>query len=1703
MKRRSLAFLLAFSMICGNTATAMAANSDVDSEIVIESLDSGEIEADDAEDIEIVLEDEEENTDSDSDSIVIIEENEEEEAKETDEIESTMASAKEDTELPPLTYMDIDMGPVENPDLLSDAAYNADSDYTAAYYVTPVLPKLRNQNPYGSCWAHSSIALAEINLIKKGASADIDFSELQLAYFTYNSVVDPLGGTKGDENGIPEGGEDFLERGGNLAFSQNVFASWTGAASEENYPYNSAPSALANGMDASAAFDDEAHLVNYYNVSMVKYKENGDNTSFENSIAAVKKLIVDQGAAGISYNHSNSKYNSTYNSYYYSTLARTNHAVTIVGWDDNFDKTHFNVHAPGNGAWLIRNSWMEGNSNEFTSSEASLYGYFWISYYDNSLADKAFAFDFEEGNNYHHNYQYDGAMFGYAYAYGNKAANIFTAHGNDSGDGAENLKAVSFATPDANLSYKVEVYTNLTDDNDPTSGQLEATKEGETEYEGYYTVELDNSIGLEAGTKFSVVISFSKDGVASQFFVAEYTWEDWAFAKASAEAGQSFVYKNKNWVDFGASNNANLRIKAFTDNTGALVPTGVKFGESTYDLYVDGVVKPVIYISPSSATNKNYTLQSSNPNVVKIVDGKKIQGVGKGTATITAVTESGNITATAQVKVSIKYSINITGEQSIVCGKTVKYSATITPANAVSENEIVFSSDDPSIITINSKTGEAKAVGIGITRITATAGEKKSSISVSCNLEYPSLSYKADDDYRITIGWNAVEGAERYSISKTVDGQNYTVLNGNVLPGSDGRYSYVDSSYVGKTLSENRKSVEYKISVYAGGIERRASYAYVYLYKNYKINYVLNGGTNNPDNPTYFYLNSWVYLNSPTAPKGYAFDGWYEDAAFTKQINGAFFPQESKDITVYAKYSPIEYYIDFDANGGYGFTQAVAAKYDTPATLTANGFFRDGYKFVCWNTKPDGSGVSYADKATVKNLLNDEIYNYNYFTLYAIWAEEDKELIPVESISFDVSEAVLDLDDYNKLYFDAKEHLVLKGKDGKTPSNKSVKWESSNSGIASVNDSGFITGVSTNGAESATATITATTQDGSNKKATLKVVVKKRIKQGYDGITVKTAGDKKYMIPGDSVLMTVSFTKDGKTVTPDDPSVVWSIVSGGEYAYVSDSGIVTASKEGIIRVRATGVDNSSAYGDYEFGIYVPVGSATISDKEVTIVPTKSYQAGVTIVPAVTGANAGNTATGRTIGSDVSKEVTWALKNQTDSAYVTVDAETGVITAIKDTSKAVVVTASFRPFNADKDTVLSMNVNVKSESLKSISLSSTSLKMSVGATSTITAKLTPAAPLEDGIVWSVTSGEECIKYTENGNRIDITAVKPTSSGKPVKITATTVGRDDSGHKLSASCSITIGSAPNNIVLSGVPKNNELLKGKTATIKAKVFTSANVRAGNQKVTFTSLNPNVATVTSKGKVKAVGNGTATILVSSQENPDAVTSVDINVYTKVTKLKLDRTKVTINLRDSQAGQYEIIRPVLNPTDVTASKAVITWTVNDPSKIEWGVVPADGSEDIDFTQATKAGITTENGESIAIRGLSYGAVKLTATEPGKKKATSTITIKTYATGLDLKENKALTKTADGQYEAELKAKKTLTVKPLISLYGAPYSTKKPYTTARKYATSLKVTYSSSDESVVKVSNSGKITAKAAGTATVYVKTVDGNIVNTIDITVE
>ena len=159
----------------------------------------------------------------------------------------------------------------------------------------------------------------------------------------------------------------------------------------------------------------------------------------------------------------------------------------------------------------------------------------------------------------------------------------------------------------------------------------------------------------------------------------------------------------------------------------------------------------------------------------------------------------------------------------------------------------------------------------------------------------------------------------------------------------------------------------------------------------YKVVFDANGGTGTMSEQTFTYDAAQNLTANSFTLAGYVFDKWTTAADgsgdsyaneesvqnLTATNNGTF--------TLYAQWKAADYVVKFNVNASeYTGTMANQSfTYDAAEqALTANAFTRNGYFFKEWNTKADGTGTAYADKALVKNLTTmDEI------TLYAQWTQ--------------------------------------------------------------------------------------------------------------------------------------------------------------------------------------------------------------------------------------------------------------------------------------------------------------------------------------------------------------------------------------------------------------------------------------------------------------------------------------------------------------------------------------------------------------------------------------------------------------------------------------------------------------------------------------------------------------------------------------------
>ena len=647
-------------------------------------------------------------------------------------------------------------------------------------YITPV----KNQDPFGTCWAYAVISAAEASLVASGKEtvSNADLSEKHLAYFSYHAANDQFGNLNGSysEGGVPgfgsrddAGDDNYLFSGGNAFTASQTLAAWKGPTYENSISglrgtnsevflkeyllATTAPNSIDDrdnmnsfynrtAIDSKNAFSKDAyHLRNYYDISM---KDVND----------VKKAIMKYGGGSIALNINQETLNKQrlyffgkMDNYYNPIDKDSNHLVAIVGWDDNYNKNYFHCYEDvvfdpekgfvsysdtqpkNNGAWLIKNSW--GN-NHFLGD-----GYFWISYEDLCLHQswsKAWFYDFDSANNYDNNYQYDGSG---AYASntinsGGSIANVFTADGNPYV--GEKLEAVSFTIASSvNVDYSIQVYTNLLDKNNPTSGTkaMSYPTEGKTKYPGYYTVTLNEPVNLLAGETFSVVITMShNDGTDILYDVDRKDLsEEYGKFYHNAKPYRSFEkdYANSSWDDLssdsydkGDNPKCTARIKAFTSNN----RTSIK------------------NVAVSGISNKTYTGKAitQKPTVkfngVPLVDGKDYtltykNNTNVGTATITitgkgiftdAVSKTFNINANTKIKLN-KTSATIGTKKVGKYTNTLQLKATVTGHN---NTKVTWTSSNTKIAKVDKNTGKVTAVSdpkhtVSTVTITATTVDGK------------------------------------------------------------------------------------------------------------------------------------------------------------------------------------------------------------------------------------------------------------------------------------------------------------------------------------------------------------------------------------------------------------------------------------------------------------------------------------------------------------------------------------------------------------------------------------------------------------------------------------------------------------------------------------------------------------------------------------------------------------------------------------------------------------------------------------------------------------------------------------------------------------------------------------------------------------------------------------------------------------------
>lgn len=673
--------------------------------------------------------------------------------------------------------------------------------------------------------------------------------------------------------------------------------------------------------------------------------------------------------------------------------------------------------------------------------------------------------------------------------------------------------------------------------------------------------------------------------------------------------------------------------------------------------------------------------------------------------------------------------------------------------------------------------------------------------------------------------------------------------------------------------------------------------------------------------------------------------------------------------------------------------------------------------------------------------------------------------------------------------------------------NKKVTFKSSKPKTVSVSKKGKITAKKVG-----KAVITVKSDDGGATKK-VNVTVKKRIKP----VTKVTLDRTKLsLLNGESDTLHA-------TVAPSNATKknVYYVSSNTSVARVNNAGRVVGKGEGTAKIYAYASDNMANRA---------VCTVTVTNPSPVVVPDGGVK--------VTGVALDRTELVMTAGGDTELlKATVTPANATNPAVIwesndttTATVENGLVTPLRTGKTTISVTTVDGGYKASCE----VTVNAKYVPVENVILAP-SMSLEAGETTDpIVMAVIPTNATNQAVTWS-SSNDRVATVSEYG---EVTAV----AAGTATITVTTAD----GAK-TASCEVTVGARETVRVedIRVTPKTAELVVGGNALQLNAAITPDN--ATDKTVVWASANPDVATVSQYGGlVTPLSAGRA--MIYAQSNNGQRDFCEVVVRQPLSSVSLDQTELTLK----EGGQSNLT-VTLNPTDAAVEK--VEWSAsNDTVEVlSEGVILADGTGRA-TVRAISAGtarvtvkVTTKDGEYSATCNVTSNKVDIDVTSitlaPSKVTipvgstqelmpvlTPSNATVQPVITWTSSNpavasvngQTGVITALAQGTATitattsngltatAEITVVSTDNYRPVESITLTPASLSAPLkvgemasfaaTVAPADASEKEVTWSSADESVITVSNTGVVTAVGEGTAKV-IATAGGKIAS-CDVTV-
>jgi len=641
--------------------------------------------------------------------------------------------------------------------------------------------------------------------------------------------------------------------------------------------------------------------------------------------------------------------------------------------------------------------------------------------------------------------------------------------------------------------------------------------------------------------------------------------------------------------------------------------------------------------------------------------------------------------------------------------------------------------------------------------------------------------------------------------------------------------------------------------------------------------------------------------------------------------------------------------------------------------------------------------------------------------------------------------------------------------------NQDLIWDVTDGDIASVSDGRII------GKAAGNTTVTVTSDDDNSVSETINVEVKGASVESVsvDPISATIAIGEKFTISAEAA--------------PSSAAQTFTWESSDDQIASVTSGLVEGTGEGTAYIKAISTEDATIFATC---------TVTVSAIKVTKINLSTSSEDIFVGDEITIEVLNVEPEG------ASEEVTWSSSAPT---IADVDETTGVVTALKEGSATITATAA-----DGSDVTAEVAITVSDVLPTSVSTAEDIGFIEGDDPQTLTATVLPKNTTNAEVEWS--SDDE-----------DVATVDPTT-GKvtPVaegtcNITVTCVA----DNSVTAVCIVTV--AKDKIPVTGVtidPSEVSLAVGATQKLSAVIEPED---ATIKSVSWESDNTDAVEVDDNGVITAIAEGEATITVTTTDGDKTATCKVTVADTKVSKITLSETtldlfensdNVTITATIEPEGastelnwesddtdvvtvvngtiivkgigtatitatatdgseEFAEIAVTVNPvavTGVSISPEAVTLAPEGTKVLSIEITPSDASNKNVSWESDDTDVATVDENGI-VTAVADGTATITVTtEDGSEVATCTVTVGTPVTGVILSKE-------DLTLEISETATLTATVQP-------------------SGASNTNVSWESSKSTVASVSSSGKITAKAEGTAEITVTTEDGEYTATCTVTV-